>query len=70
MAFASALEFPIYAGLVHFSEFKILNFNILEIFQKTEYFCGRKILYIFFRAGGHQKVDYFWGSFLYVLGSE
>ena len=33
---------------------KILNFNIFGVFQKTEYFGGMKIMWIFF--GGHHKI--------------
>ena len=34
-------------------------------------FGGMKILNIFFfRGGGHQKLNYFWGSFLYGQSSS
>ena len=37
---------------------KILNFNIFWGFQKTEYFGGMKIMWIFFfwGGGGHHKL--------------
>ena len=46
---------------------KILNFIILGGFQKTNYFWGMKILWIFF--GVITKLDYIYRSFLCILGS-
>ena len=48
--------------------FKILNFNIFGGFQKSEYFGGMQILWIFF--GVITKLDSIKGSFLCILGSS
>ena len=50
------LYFHAYVGWGYFWGFKILNFNIFGGFQKTEYFGGMKILWIFF--GVITKLDY------------
>ena len=46
------LCFHTYIGSGYFLGFKIFNFNIFWVFQKT--FGGMKILWIFF--GGHHKI--------------
>ena len=48
-------------GPGYFLGFKILNFNFLGGFQKTEYFWVMKIVWIFF--GGHHKI----GLYLEVI---
>ena len=52
-----------YVGLGYFWGFKILNFNIFWVLQKTEFFGGMKILWIYF--GGHHKT----GLYLEVISS-
>ena len=48
------LIFSYIRRLGSFYGFKILNFNILGVFRKTNEFWGVKILWIFF--GGHPKI--------------
>ena len=45
--------------------FKTLNFNIFGGFHKNEYFCGMKILWIFF--WGHHKNGLYLGVIFYAF---
>ena len=45
------INFRTYIGSGYFFGFKILNFNFIFGFQKTEYFWGMTILWIFFSGG-------------------